>query len=65
MCKATYHSLNYGEIMAAEGVCSSISPLTDIRQDIPENFYLIETADITYDMAVIYRKENEKEPRYP
>lgn len=48
--------------MAAEGVCSSISLLTDIRQDIPENFYLIEGCDITYDMAVIYRKENEKEP---
>ena len=60
--QGTYHSLNYGEIMAAEGVCSSISLLTDIRQDIPENFYLIEGCDITYDMAVIYRKENEKEP---
>lgn len=58
----TFQTLNYGRMMAEEGICSAISIATDFREEIPKNFYLIDGCDITYDMALVYRKENEKDP---
>lgn len=60
--KGTFETLTYGRIVAEEGICSSISILTSDIQEIPENFYLIDGCDITYDMAVIYRRERRMDP---
>lgn len=53
----TFQTLSYSKIMADEGICSSISVVTDFMQNTPENFYLIEGCDITYDRALVYQKD--------
>lgn len=60
--EGTFQTLSYSAITADEGICSSISLLTESDEKGCENFFLIDECSIVYEMVIAYRKGCKQDP---